>query len=72
MPAVDDDGNDLGGISLPDLAVPLATYTGWNVRHEDIGGEGQPLVPVGATLPFPATIPARRAKADPRLAIEER
>ena len=39
--AVDGDGNEIGGIRLPAIAVPLATYTGWNVRHPDIGGVGQ-------------------------------
>src|SRR4029453_12539372 len=27
---VDADGNEAAGIRLPDIAVPLATYTGWN------------------------------------------
>ncbi len=27
---VDQDGNEVAGIRLPDIAVPLATYTGWN------------------------------------------
>ena len=72
VPAVDSDGNDLGGIRLPDLEVPLATYTGWNARHADIGGEGQPLVLAGATIPFPVTAAARQAKGDPRPSIEER
>jgi hypothetical protein len=27
---VDRDGNEVAGIRLPDIAVPLATYTGWN------------------------------------------
>ncbi|MCH9011027.1 MAG: hypothetical protein IIC21_10415 [Chloroflexi bacterium] len=40
VPGVDEDGNEVAGIRLPDVAVPLATYTGWNARHSDIGGEG--------------------------------
>jgi len=31
VPAVDHDGNDLGGLRLPDIAVPLGTYTGFNL-----------------------------------------
>ena len=27
---VDADGNEVAGVRLPDIAVPLATYTGWN------------------------------------------
>src|SRR5262249_2055022 len=30
VPQVDRDGNDLGGIRDPEVAVPLATTTGWN------------------------------------------
>jgi hypothetical protein len=72
VPAVDSDGNDLGGIRLPDVEAPLATYTGWNARHGDIGGEGQPLVLAGATIPFPVTAASRQAMGDPRPSIEER
>jgi alpha/beta hydrolase family protein len=70
--AVDTDGNELAGIRLPDLSVPLATYTGWNLRHPDIGGPGQTLSLLGSTIPFPATSAARQAAGDPRLSIEER
>ena len=31
--ALDADGNEVGGIRLPAVEVPLATYAGWNVRH---------------------------------------
>jgi len=37
VPQVDGDGNELAGIQLPDVAVPLATYTGWNFRSPTIG-----------------------------------
>src|SRR5271165_7130559 len=29
VPQVDADGNELGGVHLPEISVPLATYTGW-------------------------------------------
>jgi hypothetical protein len=70
--AVDADGNERAGIRLPDLSVPLATYTGWNVRHPDIGGPGQTLGLLGSTIPFPATPAEREASGDPRPSIEER
>jgi hypothetical protein len=70
--AVDADGNELAGIRLPDISVPLATYTGWNVRHPDIGGPGQTLSLLGSTIPFPATEAERQAVGDPRPSIEER
>ena len=74
--AVDADGNEVGGIRLPAIAVPLATYTGWNVRHADIGGPGQVLSPggtvVGGAMPFAVTRAERMASGDPRPSIEER
>jgi hypothetical protein len=80
VPAVDRDGNEMCGIRLPFHSAPLATYTGWNLRHADIGGEGQILASggasggtlVGSTIPFPATREEREASGDPRLSIEER
>jgi hypothetical protein len=69
---VDEDGNELTGIRLPDISVPLATYTGWNVRHPDIGGPGQTLALLGSTIPFAATRAERQASGDPRPSIEER
>jgi hypothetical protein len=70
--AVDEDGNELAGIRLPDISVPLATYTGWNLRHPDVGGPGQTLSLIGSTIPFPATQAKRKASGDPRRSIEER
>ena len=70
--AVEADGNELAGIRLPDLSVPLATYTGWNLRHPDIGGPGQTLSLLGSTVPFPGTKTERQASGDPRQSIEER
>ncbi len=78
--AVDVDGNELSGIRLPFITVPLATHMGWNVRHPDIGGAGQVLSTGGAsggtlrgsTIPFAATKAEREALGDPRRSIEER
>jgi len=78
--AVDSDGNELAGIRLPFITVPVAAYTGWNVRHADIGGSGQTMSTGGATggtlrgstIPFPVTREDREATGDSRLSIEER
>jgi hypothetical protein len=80
LPAVDEDGNEVCGIRMPYQTVPLATYTGWNLRHPDIGGAGQILATggasggtlLGATIPFARTPEARQAAADPRRSIAER
>jgi len=39
VPEVDSDGNDLGGVKLPVVAVPLGAHTGWALRSRDFGGE---------------------------------
>jgi hypothetical protein len=70
--SLDDDGNEVAGVRLPDVAVPLATYTGWNLRHPDTGGEGKALFLTGSTLPFPRTAAEREAMGDPRPSIQER
>ena len=70
--AVDRNGNEVAGIRLPDLTVPVATYTGWNLRHPSQGGPGQSLRTRGATLPLAPTPEARAQSGDPRLSIAER
>ncbi|MBT5319029.1 MAG: hypothetical protein HOL45_03910 [Chloroflexi bacterium] len=70
--AVDADGNEIAGIRMPEVTVPLATHTGWNLRHPDNGGERQLFVFMGATIPFAKTRAAREASGDPRQSIEER
>lgn len=72
VPAVDQDGNEVPGIRLPDLTVPLATYCGWNPRHPEQGAPEQSLRMLGSTLPFSPTRRARQQSGDPRLSIEER
>ena len=73
---VDDDCNEIGGIRLPDLTVPVATYTGWNLRHPDIGAPGLVIGITGGlagwVLPFAATAARRAASGDPRPSISER
>jgi hypothetical protein len=72
VPAVDRDGNEVSGIRLPDLTVPLATYAGWNLRHPQMGAPETLMSLMGSTIPFPATREERAARGDPRRSIEER
>ena len=72
VPNVDADGNDVAGIRLPDVAAPLATVTGWNLRHPDTGGTGQTHQLVGSTVPFAFTQREREEAGDPRPSVEER
>jgi hypothetical protein len=69
---VDADGNDVGGIRLPEQAVPLATLTGWQFRSERIGSPNTLIAMAGAYIPFPATRAERERTHDPRLSIAER
>jgi hypothetical protein len=69
---LDADGNELGGIRLPEQAVPLATLTGWQFRSERIGAPHTLITNSGAYIPFPATRAEREKTGDPRLSIEER
>jgi len=72
VPQVDADGNDLGGIRLPELQVPLATYTGWNLRDPSIGAPDLRLSFFGSFIPFAKTAAERQQSGDPRLSIAER
>jgi hypothetical protein len=59
VPQVDEHGNDLGGIRLPQLVTPLATYTGWNLRDPKIGAPDVRVSFLGSYVPFtPAKIAA--------------
>jgi hypothetical protein len=72
VPQVDADGNERAGIRLPDVAVPLATLTGWNFRNHAIGGTHQIVSLLGSYVPFARTRAEREQNGDPRLSIEER
>jgi hypothetical protein len=71
-PRCDADGNDQGCLSPPEVAVPVATYTGWNLRERTIGAENELVGLNGSYLPFPATKAQRQERGDPRPSLEER
>ena len=68
---VDADGNEVAGIRLPDIAVPLATYTGWN-EYKPPYPAGEIADRDGSCLPLPVDKTAREAAGDPRPSIAER
>jgi hypothetical protein len=72
VPQVDVDGNELGGVHLPEITVPLATYTGWNLRDPSIGGATQRVAMEGSYFPFPKNAAERQQSGDPRKSIAER
>src|SRR5205809_201812 len=72
VPQTDADGNDLGGVRLPELQVPLATYTGWNLRDPSIGAPEQRLSFLGSFIPLAKNAADREKSGDPRPSIVER
>ena len=72
VPQVDADGNERDGVRLPELQVPLATYTGWNLRDPSIGAPEERVSFEGSFIAFPKTAAERTARRDPRKSIEER
>ncbi len=70
VPKTDKDGNDIAGVRLPDVTVPLATYTGWGLRSGAQANDG--CESTGQYIPFPKTKAERQASDDPRRSIEER
>jgi hypothetical protein len=67
--AVDADGNEVAGIRLPPVGVPLATFTGWNV-FRDLPDELADRD--GSRVPFARTKAEREASGDERLSLAER
>jgi hypothetical protein len=72
VPAVDADGNEKAGIVLPELAAPLATYTGWNLFNPKSGPENVLASMQGSYIPFARDEAERKAAGDPRPSIAER
>src|SRR2546421_11847436 len=72
VPQLDADGNERAGIRLPDVAVPLATYTGWNFRKPEIGAPTELVSPLRSPIPFAGARTARYGPHDPRRSTHER
>ncbi|HVX12830.1 MAG TPA: alpha/beta hydrolase domain-containing protein [Pirellulales bacterium] len=72
VPAYGADDHEPGTLLLPSVAVPIATYTSWNLRHRSIGAENELLALTGGYIPLAKTAAERQASGDPRPAISER
>ena len=70
--AVDGDGNETGGIRLPDITVPVGTHAGWNPRDPVTGSPEQIVAMNGLTLWFAPDEATRVARGDPRRSLAER
>ena len=71
VPKVDRDGNDIAGIRLPAIQVPIGTYTGWNLRPRGLA-EDELSGLLGSFIPFAKTKAERSKLRDPRLSLKER
>ncbi|MEL6375103.1 MAG: alpha/beta hydrolase domain-containing protein [Pseudomonadota bacterium] len=71
VPVTDGDGNETSGIAVPTVAVPLASFTGWNIRTR-AHGHGAMHAFSGSTLPFPRDVREQAQTGDPRASITER
>ena len=68
---IDDDGNMTDGVRHPNLAVPIGTHTGWNLRRDGFAPQQQ-CAGTGSYFPFELTASDRTSTGDPRLSFEER
>ena len=68
---IDADGNMVDGVRHPNLAAPIGTHTGWNLRRAGFGEGGQ-CAGTGSFIPFAATEADREASGDPRPSFEAR
>ena len=48
------------GLKTPQVAVPLAAHTGWNLRNPAIGAPEELFSMVGSYLPFPRQVVTER------------
>lgn len=72
VPQADADGNERDGVRLPEITVPLATYTGWNLRDASIGAPAERISFEGSYIAFAKTAAEREITHDPRKSIAER
>lgn len=72
VPQVDADGNEIGGLRVPEQAVPVATSMGWGVRSAASGTPGELCYLDGSIVPFLRRADQRRDFGDPRPSLAER
>ena len=71
LPRVNTDGNSVDGVVLPEVAVPVATYSGRNTRAAGYA-QGELCYTLGSYMPFAKTEAERKASSDSRPSIAER
>jgi hypothetical protein len=71
VPAVNNDNNNFASSTLlpPLTAVPLATFTAWNLRAPSTGAEKSLARLAGGYIPFPASTDSAAMSRDPRSSV---
>jgi hypothetical protein len=72
VPACGPDNNELGSLLIPAVAVPVGTYTSWNLRSRARGAENELVSLAGGFIPFVKTAAEREWLGDPRPSLRER
>ncbi|MCX4162528.1 MULTISPECIES: alpha/beta hydrolase domain-containing protein [Paraburkholderia] len=68
VPSVDSNGNETSGVLVPDVSVPLATYTGWNYRGAGHAiGDG--CISNGSAIPLAVNAAAQAGGTDTRATL---
>jgi hypothetical protein len=70
VPKVDVNGNETTGVLVPDVKVPLATYTGWNLRGQGHAA-GEACISTGGAIPFAVTQAAKAGGQDIRTSLAD-
>jgi hypothetical protein len=70
VPKVDANGNETTGVLVPDVKVPLATYTGWNLRGQG-HAIGEACISTGGAIPFAVTQAAKAGGSDSRTSLAD-
>lgn len=68
MPKVDANGNETSGVRVPGIVVPVASYTGWNLRGQG-HAVGESCTSSGATIPFAVDEAAKAGGTDSRATL---
>jgi len=72
VPRFNADGNEMGCLNPAEVAVPVASYTGWNLISDGTGADGNLASLRGSYIPFARSKAERLASQDPRRSVQER
>lgn len=67
---VDNNGNEIAGILVPDVKVPLATYAGWNLRAAG-HAMGEACTSNGSAIPFAIDSASKAGGTDSRASLAD-